>query len=391
VLSPDGQIVRIVSERPDRIGCHGALETASHTASKWSSGIGVKFRSIFEFWKVKGKMPARNAIRKVLIGLAALLIIATAAYLRYHHTKAPLEVGYAGNREVTLWSTSAQVREPVATVNYGEKLDVLQRFQDQVQVRTRTGSTGWIPQRDLLSTDLWQTSKDLEKRGAGMPVEAVGHTKVLSNLHIAPGIESLRIRQLNKDVPLEVLERKTVPVASVRATNTAENSGAASGKKEDWWLVRAHIAEQTTITGWLVGRFIDLDVPAPLQDYASSAGMRIVAWLELNHVADAGKPKPQYLLVGAHGAEGQPCDFSLMRVYTWGQKKERYETAFLESDLCGKLPIKLQKASMPGGEVKFEFENLTGKGSEQRTYVMRQTVVRRVREGGEGNPHKHKR
>jgi hypothetical protein len=336
-------------------------------------------------------MQARNAVRKVLIGLGVLWIIGTAAYLRYHHAKAPIEVGYAGNREVTLWSTSAQVREAVATVDYGEKLDVLQRFQDQIEVRTANGTTGWIPDRDLLSADLWQTSKDLEKRGASMPVEAVGHTKVLSNLHIAPGRESLRIRQLNKDVPLEVLERQPVPVASVKATGAAEDSSATPGKKEDWWLVRAHIADQTTMTGWLVGRFIDLDVPAPLPDYASSAGMRIVAWLELNRVADAGKAKPQYLLVGTHGPEGQPCDFSLLRVYTWGEKKERYETAFVESDVCGKLPVELQKASTPGGEVKFEFQNLTGKGSELRTYVMRQTVVRRLRAGAETNPHKHKR
>ncbi|MGB8541584.1 MAG: SH3 domain-containing protein [Candidatus Acidiferrales bacterium] len=336
-------------------------------------------------------MQARNAMRKILIGSAVLLIIATAAYLRYHHGKTPIEIGYAGNREVTLWSTTAQVREPVATVNYGERLDVLQRFQDQVQVRTTSGTTGWIPERDLLSADLWQTSKDLEKKGATMPVEALGHTKVLSNLHIAPGRESLRIRQLNKDVPLEVLERQPVPVTSVQATGAGEDSNAAPGKKEDWWLVRAHIADQTTITGWIVGRFIDLDVPAPLPDYASSAGMRIVAWLELNRVADGAKTsKPQYLLVGTHGPEGQPCDFSLLRVYTWGQKKERYETAFVESDVCGKLPIKLQKATTPGGEVKFEFENLTGKGSEPRIYVMRQTVVRRVREGNEPKPHKHK-
>lgn len=176
-------------------------------------------------------MQARNAMRKVLIGSAVLLIVATAAYLRYHHTSAPIEVGYAGNREVTLWSTSAQVREPVAIVTYGEKLDVLQRFQDQVQVRTTNGTTGWIPDRDLLSVDLWQTSKDLEKKGASMPVEAVGHTKVLSNLHITPGRESLRIRQLNKDVALEVLERQPVSVASVQATGAAEDSSAAPGKK----------------------------------------------------------------------------------------------------------------------------------------------------------------
>jgi hypothetical protein len=145
------------------------------------------------------------------------------------------------------------------------------------------------------------------------------------------------------------------------------------------------------MTGWIMGHFIDLDVPAPLPDYASSAGMRVVAWQELSRVADASNnPKAQYLLVGTHGPEGQPCDFSLLRVYTWGQKKERYETAFVERDVCGKLPIKVQKAATPGGEVRFEFENLSGKGSERRAYVMRQTVVRRVREGAEPKPHKRK-
>ena len=337
-------------------------------------------------------MQARNATRKILIGSTVLLIIATAAYLRFHHANPPMEVGYAGNREVTLWSTSAQVREPVGTVNYGEKLDVLQRFQDQVQVRSTNGTTGWIAERDLLSADLWQTSKDLEKKAATMPVEARGHTKVLSNLRIAPGRESLRIRQLSKETSLEVIERQPVSVAAVQHTGTEEDSSGAPGKKEDWWLVRAHGSDQTTMTGWIMGRFIDLDVPAPLPDYASSAGMRIVAWLELNRVAGAsGNPQPQYLLVGTHGPEGQPCDFSLMRVYTWGQKKARYETAFVESGVCGKLPIQLQKATPSGGEVRFEFENLTGKGSEQRSYVMRQTVVRRVREGAPPKPGKRAR
>jgi len=322
-------------------------------------------------------------MRKVLIGSAVLLILATAAYLRYYHTKAPMEIGYAGNREVTLWSTSAQVREPIATVNYGEKLDVLQRFQDQVEVRTTSGTTGWIPERDLLSADLWQTSKDLEKKGATMPVEAVGHTKVLSNLHIAPGRESLRIRQLNKDVPLEVLERQPVSVATVQATGASEDTGAAPGKKEDWWLVRAHTADQMTITGWIVGRFIDLDVPSPLPDYASSAGMRIVAWLELNRVADAGKPKPQYLLVGTHGPEGQPCDFTTLRAYTWDAKKNRYETAYIENNLCGALPVTVGKDAK--GEPEFKFRPLDGDKGE-RTYRLIQTVIRRVREPGEAPP-----
>src|ERR1700735_43570 len=83
--------------------------------------------------------------------------------------------------------------------------------------------------------------------------------------------------------------------------------------------------------------------------------------------------------------------FHCCEIYTWGQKKERYETAFVDSDVCGKLPVKITKPSAPGGEVRFEFQNLSGKGAEERKYVMKQTVVRRVREAGEAKPVKRKR
>jgi len=332
-------------------------------------------------------------IRKLLLGLTVLLILGTAAYIRFRHPNAPMEIGYAGERQVIVWSTSAQVREVVTTVGFGERLDVLQRFQDQVKVRTTSGITGWIEERDLLSADVWQTAKDLNKKAVSMPIEARGHTKVLSNLHMEPGRDSLRLRQLNKNTPLDVLARQPVAVAMPRGAAAGEDpSSVGAGKKEDWWLVLAHNSNQTTMAGWVMGRFIELDVPPPLPDYASSAGMRIVGWFELNRVANASQnAKPQYLLVGTHGAEGQPCDFSLLRVYTWGQKKERYETAFVESDVCGKLPVKVTSPSTPGGEVRFEFQNLSGKGAEERKYVMRQTVVRRVREAGEAKPAKHKR
>src|SRR5277367_6494814 len=48
-----------------------------------------------------------------------------------------------------------------------------------------------------------------------------------------------------------------------------------------------------------------------------------------------------------HGPEGQPCDFTALRVYTWGKQKERYETAFVESDVCGKFPILKSRAAGP--------------------------------------------
>ena len=331
--------------------------------------------------------------RKLLLGFAVLIVLAAGAYYRLRHTQTPLEIAYAGNRTVTLQSTTAQVREPITTVSYGDRLEVLQRFQDQVNVRTTTGLTGWVNERDLLSTDVWQKAADLEKRTSTLAIQARGHTKVLTNLRIDAGRDGIRLRQLNKNIPLEVFERRAVDVPTSGATAAQEEPAGepAQARKEDWWLVRAQTSEKDSVSGWILGRFIELDVPQPLPDYASSAGMRIVSWSELNKVLDAaGKSKSQYLLLGAHGPEGQPCDFSMLRVYTWGKQRQRYETAYVESGVCGKLPVEVKNSS-PTGDTRFSFTDLSNGAPAQRDYVMHQTIVRRVKQAGEANPRKHKK
>ncbi|HXX72040.1 MAG TPA: SH3 domain-containing protein [Candidatus Acidoferrum sp.] len=331
-------------------------------------------------------------MRKVLIGFMVVLVVSLTLYIRLRRPSSRREVAYAGNREVTLWSTTAQVREPVATAKYGDRLDVLGRFEDQVQVQTASGSVGWINEADLLSADLWQRANDLEALARKSPVEARGRTRAISNLHVEAGRESPRIRQLSKGLPVDLFERKVVdvPVAPGGAaaeeknppTGSTLDGKAPSAKKEDWWLVRAHLPDQTFATGWILGRFVDLDVPAPLPDYASAAAMHIVAWFELNRVMDpSAGSKPQYLVVGSRGPEGQTCDFTMLRVFTWGARKQRYETAYVESDVCGKLPVTLNGPSAPSGDVTFSFEDFSHEAVEERKYRMERTVVRRVREG----------
>ena len=339
-------------------------------------------------------------MRKLLVGFVLVLLISTAAYFRFRHSKHPRELAYVGNRQVTLWSTSAQVRERVGTVSYGERLEVLNRFQEQVQVRTSSGLTGWITQSELLTSEMWQKAKDLEAKTATLPIEAQGHTGARSNLHVEPGRDTPRIRQLDKMVQVDLFERQVADVPGTAVVTAKDDASVASqesappaAKKEDWWLVRAHLSDQTTAAGWILGRFLDLDVPSPLPDYASAAGMHIVAWFELNRVADAasGQPKPQYLLVGTKEPEGHPCDFTLMRVYTWGKKKQRYETAFVESDVCGKLPVKIAAPKIPAANATFSFEDWTAGTAQQRTYVMQETIVKELRKESAAPKRKHAR
>ena len=150
-------------------------------------------------------------------------------------------------------------------------------------------------------------------------------------------------------------------------------------KKEDWYLVRAvatrppgetsaRTAETNTTTrpgdqnipiaGWVISRFVELDLPDPVREGLNSANVRAVAWFELNRVPDASGEKPQYLVAGTKGPEGQACDFTTLRAYTWDAKKTRYETAFIENNLCGALPVLVGKDAK--GEPEFKFHTIDG-------------------------------
>jgi hypothetical protein len=327
------------------------------------------------------------------LGFVIFLVICVGLYLRFHHSKPPLGTAYAGSRGLTLFDSSAQVRSVIGTVDYGEPLEMLERFGDQVEVRTSKGLVGWTTSEDLMSPELWQQEKDLDAKTGHTTAEAHGHTRVISNLHLVPGRDTPRVRQIKKNIAVELFERQPIavpePTSAAAAASAPEatddasagNAAPSGPKKEDWWLVRATLEDKSTVSGWLLGRFVDLDVPAPLPDYASSAGMRIVAWFELNRVPDANNnPVPQYLLVGENGPEGQACDFTLMRVYTWAKDKGQYETAFVQSDVCGRLPVAVGHPAGTG-DTTFSYTD-PGDGSQQ-TYRMRQTIVRRISDDGD--------
>ncbi|MGA9884926.1 MAG: SH3 domain-containing protein [Candidatus Acidiferrales bacterium] len=322
-------------------------------------------------------------MRKILLGLLLVLVVGTAVYL-HRRKKEAVEIGYAANRGVVIWNTIAAVRQPIATLDYGTRLEVVQHFEDQVKVRTPNGTVGWINESNLLTSEFWEQTKQLEKQTAGMPVEASGKTAVLTNLHIAPGRGAERIRQLGKLVPVEMFERTpmVIPSAAGQSINRSGTGGTSTEpRKEDWWLVRAKVSKDITVSGWALGRFIQLDLPEALYDYASSADMRPVAWFQLDRVPDGvGSMKPQYLLIGTHGPEGQPCDFTMLRVYTWSKKKQQYETAYVESGVCGVLPVAIKP--LAADDVNFSFKNVSDGTPTQVVYRLEDTIVRREKVAG---------
>jgi hypothetical protein len=317
-------------------------------------------------------------MRRILISLLIVLVAVAVAGGYWWKRSQPKTAGmaYASKDRLTLWSSTAQVREPVATLHYGEPVAVLGIFGDHVQVRTGAGVVGWVDADRLILPDLWQRLEALAARSRPMPVQARGHTRVVSNLHIEPGREAPVIGQLGKNTPVEILGR------AVARREPAEGKETHS---EDWLLVRTPLPPVGELAGWALGRFIELDLPEPLRDYASASAMRVVGWYGLAQVTDpTAGVKPYYLVVATRGREGQPCDFTMIRVYTWGFRRKQYETAYVEDNLCGMLPVEV--AAQPNGDYLFWFTELTETGKQVETYQMRQTIVRpeQKREGLRG-------
>ena len=329
--------------------------------------------------------------KRLRIGIAILIIIAAGAYWRLHSRSRALAEAFSGDRRVILWSGTAEVRKPISTLGYGERVEILAHAADNVQVRTAQGLVGWVDMRQLLDASLWRRAEQLSAQAKQMPVQARGHTKVVSNLRIEPGRETQRILQLGRGVPVELLARQAMDAPASAGVGEQPGEGDRP-KREDWLLVRAETQDVGRLSGWVLGRFIEMDLPAPLPDYATSAGMHVVGWFVLNQVADKdGSLKPQYLVIGTRAGEGQACDFTLMRVYTWSQTRRRYETAYVESKTCGKLPVRVTPPAQPGGDAAFRFTAIGDKGSEEAGYQMHQTIVRRMRDGGIAADKRHRR
>lgn len=344
--------------------------------------------------------------RSLLVAVPLLLCVAVAAWWTRPRKKPPGD-GYISEPSITLWSSMAQVKESVATLHYGDRVQVLERRGERVRVRTSPGAVGWLDARALMNPSLWQLSTQLLAQAQSIPVQARGRTKVSTNVRIEPGRTGARLYQFGRGAPVEVLARAVANWAnySDEGGAAARESGPDEQKKEDWFLIRGQAAsgleaagdtparardvasppnpsdQSVPIAGWIVARFIELDLPEPVHDYAVASGARVMAWFELNRVSELTGAKPSLLAAFVHGPEGQDCDFSMIRVYTWNARGNRYETSFVEHNLCGKLPIREGKNA--AGEAEFHLTSNGNKGTEERAYYLKQNVVRRIRAGDE--------
>ena len=172
-----------------------------------------------------------------------VLILGAMVYWRLHPSSPKvISVGSVADRDVILWNTLAQVREATAEVHYGDRLEVVRVEGPAMQVRTPSGTVGWIrDSRQMMDSDLWGKSASLLERARTLPVQAQGRTKTVSNVRVEPGRDGKRIFQFARGTRVLILQRAVADAPQGPEENSQEEKTTATGdqksKQEDWLFV----------------------------------------------------------------------------------------------------------------------------------------------------------
>ncbi len=285
------------------------------------------------------------------------------------HPKPPAQYVYVTAKQTFLRDRVAAVSNRTATVENGDKLEVLDHGRRFVKVQTAKGEQGWIDEKAVATQEIYDQFEALKKQHESDPVVASAVVRDEVYMHSKPGRDTDRFYRLAEGEKLKLLARATLPkpvppgtrVAKPAPAPTPTTKGAKSAPApaapdvppppvmEDWWLVRDSKGD----TGWLYSRMMDVDAPDALTRYAE--GQRIVGAYILTTVNDpdaeqADKNIPIFVTVMSPYKAGLTYDFDQVRVFTWSVKKHRYETGFRDKNIEGYLPVTIKMAPDPYGK-----------------------------------------
>ena len=286
------------------------------------------------------------------------------------HPKPPAQYVYVTAKQTFLRDRVAAVSNRTATVDNGDKLEVLEHGRRFVKVQTAKGEQGWIDEKAVATQEIFDQFEALKQQHQADPVVANAVVRDEVYMHSKPGRDTDRFYRLAEGEKLKLLARATLEKPLPPGTRVAKPAApapaaTAKGAKpapaasepdvppppvmEDWWLVRDSKGD----TGWLYSRMMDVDAPDALTRYAE--GQRIVGAYILTTVNDpdaeqADKNIPIYVTVMSPYKAGLTYDFDQVRVFTWSVKKHRYETGFRDKNIEGYVPVTVKMAPDPYGK-----------------------------------------
>jgi hypothetical protein len=282
---------------------------------------------------------------------------------------------------------------PVAEVNRGDRLEILQKRRTFFRVRTPQGAEGWADERQLLAASDMQNLKQLAALAKKLPTQGAAVPRYGDlRIYMQPSLQSASFVTVKDKERMDVLIHAPMPrtappraplltptpkkeppkkkpkssalppipmpkpppppadwvelskTEASDAKEAADLAAAPPAPTDDWSLIRTADGQ----TGWTLTRRLSMAIPDEVAQYAE--GHRIVSYFSLGAVPDGDAKKDIWLWTTV--GDGQHAyDFDSLRVFNWSLRHHRYETAYIEHNVAGFQPVLLEQVDFaPGGK-----------------------------------------
>ena len=354
------------------------------------------------------------SISNFLLLLSALTLLAGCA--RDPSRPAVIGDGYVGPMVLNVHEELAPRAKVVATVNHGDRIEILQLRRRFARVRTPEGAEGWLDTRLLLTADELDSLRRRAEHHAESPSMGNATVHDALNIHTEPhrqapsfdqipakGMVHVLAHRVEERVPYnppsvippkpaavptkkrarqtDKLETPPMPAAPEPPENWVELSNrdvneemepepkveevrkperSAPVRLDDWSLVRT---KQGNV-GWVLTRALIMAIPDEVAQYAE--GHRITSYFSLGSVTAEGREKHHWLWTTI-SKNNMPYEFDGFRVFIYNTRRNRYETSYIQRNVKGYYPIEAFPAGRRGGAVSPEF-SLVLEDKEGRTY-----------------------
>lgn len=333
---------------------------------------------------------------RIAVGICLVWSLGLAACSSAPERKPALGEAWIGPLESELREALSARSRVVARLRHGERVEIVGRRRRFYRVRTAAAAEGWIDGRLLLSAQDMAALRRLSSRAAEAPSQ--GRASVFDdlNVHTRPHRQAPSFRRIRPGQHVDVIAYERVvrrpyepppllpavaaatgarngngpaasrpkrgaaaaPLAPVPAPRVPENwlelsrtemSGpaqppapsataappaASAPVSDEWALVRF----EDGAAGWVLARMLFMEIPDEVAQYAERA--RIAAYFAIGHVRDRDGDRPVWLWA-AQSQRHADFDFDSLRIFVWSVRRQRYETAFIERNLKGWLPLRL--------------------------------------------------
>ncbi|MCS6952032.1 MAG: hypothetical protein NZM33_04165 [Bryobacteraceae bacterium] len=226
-------------------------------------------------------------------------------------------------------------QEPVvATLRHGERVEILRRRRRFALVRAASGAQGWTDGKLLFTREQMEELRRLAAHAAALPSQGQATVYEALNLHSHPNRQAPTIMQLHEGDVVDVVAHRLEPRVPF-APDAPPPSVTDGIPADDWALVRTASGQ----AGWVLFARLVMRIPDEVAQYAE--GRRITSYFSLGKVRDGDAVKHNWLWTSI--SEGrQPYQFDSVRVFVWSRRRHRYETAYIERNLRGYYPVRVQ-------------------------------------------------